>query len=65
MLDLSSIVSFFVLGIIGWVTYRLYIWPFYISPLGKIPGPPSDNPFYGNIRSFFSEGVNVVYILIR
>ena len=59
MLDLSSLVSFFVLGIIGWFTYKVYIWPYYISPLRIIPGPPSDNPIYGNFRSFFLEGVNI------
>ena len=61
MLNLSSLVGFFVLGIIGWFTYKVYIWPYYLSPLRKIPGPPSDNPFYGNIRSFFLE-VNIVII---
>jgi hypothetical protein len=60
MLDLSSLVSFFVLGVIGWVTYKVYIWPFYISPLRKIPGPPSDNLLYGNVKSFFTEGVSIV-----
>ena len=62
MLDLSSLVSFFVLGIIGWFTYKVYIWPYYISPLRNIPGPPSDNPIYGNFKSFFLEGVNIDYI---
>ena len=64
MLDLSSIVSYFVLGIIGWATYKVYIWPYYVSPMRKIPGPPSDSLFYGNMRSFFVDGVNIVYILI-
>ena len=58
MLDLSSLVSFFVLGIIGWVTYKLYIWPYYISPLRKVPGPPSENPIYGNFKTILLEEVN-------
>ena len=59
MLDLGSLVSFLVLGIIGWFTYKVYICPYYISPLRIIPGPPSDNPIYGNFRRFFLEGVNI------
>ncbi|PKY16233.1 cytochrome P450 [Rhizophagus irregularis] len=55
MINLSSLVGFFVLGLIGWVTYKLIIWPFYISPLRKIPGPPSENIFLGNFKSFFKE----------
>ena len=57
MLDWSSFVSFFVIGIIGWLTYKVYIWPYFISPLRKIPGPPSENPFYGNLKRFFVEEV--------
>ena len=61
MLYLSSLVSFSVLGIIGWVIYKVYIWPFYT--LREVPGPPSDSPFYGNFRSFFVKGVNIVLYL--
>ena len=59
MLDSSTLVSFLILGTIGWVTYKLYIWPYYISPLRKIPGPPSDNLLYGNIKQFLVDGVNI------
>uniref|UniRef100_A0A1D1YAW8 Cytochrome P450 3A21 n=1 Tax=Anthurium amnicola TaxID=1678845 RepID=A0A1D1YAW8_9ARAE len=55
MLDLTSLANFLVLGVIGWITYKIYIWPFYISPLRKIPGPPSDSPFYGNIKALITE----------
>ncbi|PKY41588.1 cytochrome P450 [Rhizophagus irregularis] len=55
MLDLSSLISFFVLGTIVWVIYKIYIWPIYITPLRKIPGPSSENPFYGNLRTFLLE----------
>ena len=48
MLDLISLVGFFVLGVIGWLIYRVYIWPYYTSPLRKIPGPPSEN----NLRKY-------------
>ncbi|PKC13450.1 cytochrome P450 [Rhizophagus irregularis] len=55
MIDSISLVGFLVLGIIGWITYKIYIWPNYISPLRKIPGPPSENPFFGNIKTFMKE----------
>ncbi|GBB94360.1 hypothetical protein RclHR1_02340017 [Rhizophagus clarus] len=55
MLDLISLVSFFVLGSIGWIAYKIFIWPFYVSPLRKIPGPPSDNPFYGNVNTLVAR----------
>ncbi|PKC09567.1 cytochrome P450 [Rhizophagus irregularis] len=55
MLNLSSLVGFLVLGFIGWVTYKLFIWPFYISPLRKIPGPPSESIIFGNFKSILSK----------
>ncbi|CAB4433526.1 unnamed protein product [Rhizophagus irregularis] len=55
MLDLFNLVCFFVLGFIGWVTYKIFIWPFYVSPLRKIPGPPSANPIFGNIMTLLKE----------
>ena len=62
MLDLSSLVSLFVLGVIGWVTYKIYIWPFYISPLRKIPGPSSANPFFGNIATIITKKVKDYFV---
>ncbi|RIA97841.1 cytochrome P450 [Glomus cerebriforme] len=55
MFNLISLVSFFILGVIGWIIYKIYIWPCYISPLRKIPGPPSENPFYGNLKTLLKE----------
>ncbi|CAB4478298.1 unnamed protein product [Rhizophagus irregularis] len=51
MIDSISIVGFFLLGVIGWITYKIFIWPYYVSPLRKIPGPPSESPIFGNIKS--------------
>ncbi|CAI2167898.1 11269_t:CDS:2, partial [Funneliformis geosporum] len=56
MIDLSYFVVSFVFGLIGWVTYILYISPYYISPLRKLPGPPSDNLLFGNFQSFITKG---------
>ena len=63
MFDLSSLFILLVLGVIGWLTYKVYIWPYYISLLRDIPGPPSDNPFYGNLKTIVIEEVNIVHIL--
>ena len=62
MSDLISLVSIFVLGVIGWITYKIYIWPIYITPLRKIPGPPSANPIFGNIMTLLSEEVNIFFL---
>jgi hypothetical protein len=51
MVDSISIVGFILLGVIGWITYKIFIWPYYVSPLRKIPGPPSESPIFGNIKS--------------
>jgi hypothetical protein len=65
MLDSISLVSFFVLGVIGWITYKIFIWPFYVSPLRKIPGPPSESPYYGNIQKLMIKKViHYFYYLI-
>ncbi|GET00319.1 cytochrome P450 [Rhizophagus clarus] len=55
MPDLTSLISFFVLGAIGWVIYKVYIWPTYITPLKKIPGPSSEHLFYGNYKTLMKE----------
>jgi hypothetical protein len=57
MPDLFTLVSFSVLGFIGWATYKIFIWPFYVSPLRKIPGPPSENPLFGNLKALLTEEV--------
>lgn len=61
-MNLTLFVSFFVLGVIGWVIYKIFIWPFYISPLRKIPGPPSENPITGNFKELTTEEVTYYYI---
>ncbi|RIA97843.1 cytochrome P450 [Glomus cerebriforme] len=55
MFNWISLVSSLVLSGIGWVIYKLFIFPYYISPLRKIPGPPSNNFFFGNVKKLFTE----------
>jgi len=60
-----SLVSWFILGVLGvisWFTYKVYIWPYYLSPLRNIPGPPSESLIYGNFKRFFTEEVSY-YVL--
>ncbi|PKK61700.1 cytochrome P450 [Rhizophagus irregularis] len=52
--DPINLASFFVLGSIGWLTYKILIWPFFVSPLRKIPGPPPDSLIYGNAKALLS-----------
>ncbi|CAG8488177.1 18796_t:CDS:2 [Rhizophagus irregularis] len=54
-ISIVSLLSYFLLGVIGWITYKIFIWPYYVSPLRKIPGPPSDNPILGNLQSLLSS----------
>ncbi len=63
MIDLSFLVGCFVLGVIGWFAYKVYIWSYYISPLRKVPGSPSESLLFGNVKIFFVEEVNI-YIYI-
>ncbi len=57
MLDLSWFLLG-ILGVISWFIYKVYIWPFYLSPLRNIPGPPSESLIYGNVKAFFVEEVS-------
>ena len=59
----STLVNLFVLGVIGWIIYKIFIWPFYISPLRKIPGPPSENPFFGNVKTLMVKEVTHLFII--
>ena len=35
-------------GILGYLlVHRLWIWPFFLSPLRSIPGPPLGHPIFG------------------
>ncbi|CAG8771037.1 5055_t:CDS:2, partial [Racocetra persica] len=40
-----------IVAIIAYVLYKFYIYPLYLSPLRKIPGPPVDNFILGNHAS--------------
>ncbi|RIB08315.1 cytochrome P450 [Gigaspora rosea] len=47
---LAAIVTF-----VSYILYKCYIYPFHLSPLRKVPGPPSENLFIGHYASFFKK----------
>ena len=61
LFDLSYLVGSFVLGLLGCATYVLIISPYYISPLRKIPGPPSESLLFGNFLSLITQGVKYLF----
>ncbi|CAG8618806.1 394_t:CDS:2 [Acaulospora morrowiae] len=51
------IISLVVIAIVGYYTYKWILYPLYISPLCKIPGPPPDHFLLGNFVKIFKEEV--------
>ncbi|CAG8755240.1 14324_t:CDS:10, partial [Gigaspora margarita] len=41
--------------IVSYVLYKIYIYPLYLSPLRKIPGPPVNNFIIGHYASFLKK----------
>ena len=50
--------------LVGYYTYKWFIYPFYFSPMCKIPGPPPENFLLGNIFSVLNFEVRLIYIFI-
>ncbi|KAF0398681.1 cytochrome P450 [Gigaspora margarita] len=42
---------------ISYIVYKCYIYPLYLSPLCKIPGPPVDSFILGHYDSFLSKQI--------
>ncbi|RIB21770.1 hypothetical protein C2G38_1904907, partial [Gigaspora rosea] len=43
---------------ISYIVYKCYIYPLYLSPLCKIPGPPVDSFILGHYHSFLSRQIS-------
>ncbi|CAG8586679.1 3942_t:CDS:2 [Cetraspora pellucida] len=56
---LVSIFTFF-----GYILYKCYIYPLYLSPLRKIPGPPGNNFIFGHLISLFKDKQGEAFILL-
>ncbi|CAG8521553.1 5861_t:CDS:2, partial [Scutellospora calospora] len=52
----DNYIVYTITALIGYVFYKTYIYPLYLSPLCKIPGPPVDGFFIGNLTSFYNSG---------
>ncbi|CAG8811006.1 36883_t:CDS:2, partial [Gigaspora margarita] len=46
-----------VVALVSYVLYKCYIYPLYLSPLRKIPGPPVNNFILGHFASFLNQEV--------
>jgi len=52
-------ISIFVALLVGYLTYKWLIYPFYLSPLKNLPGPPLDYFLLGNfIKIVIKSEVN-------
>ncbi|RIB26340.1 cytochrome P450 [Gigaspora rosea] len=50
---------------IGYILYKCYIHPFYLSPLRKIPGPPIENFFLGHYASLLKNEPAVAFSQLK
>nr|CAG8449385.1 2170_t:CDS:2 [Entrophospora candida] len=55
--NLTAYILTIILGAISFLIYKSLIEPFYLSPLHKIPGPPSENILFGNLLNFMNSDV--------
>ncbi|CAG8695500.1 34193_t:CDS:2 [Gigaspora margarita] len=44
-------------ALVGYVLYKYHIYPLYLSPLRKIPGPPVSNFILGHYATFLKNGL--------
>ncbi|CAJ0848401.1 6323_t:CDS:2 [Entrophospora sp. SA101] len=55
--NLTAYILTIILGAISFLIYKSLIEPFYLSPLHKIPGPPSESILFGNLLTFMNSDV--------
>ena len=41
------------------IAYRLVLWPYFLSPLRRVPGPPLGNPLTGHFPTILKEAAGV------
>ena len=56
---IDSLQLIFLASVIGYFTYKYYIYPLYLSPLCKIPGPPPDYFLLGNLVQIIKSEVGI------
>ncbi|RIB11554.1 cytochrome P450 [Gigaspora rosea] len=57
--NFKNYISYIIAAFIGYFFYKYYIYPLYISPLCRIPGPPVERLFFGNLISFFKSDPDI------
>ncbi|CAH1769041.1 10907_t:CDS:2, partial [Entrophospora sp. SA101] len=55
--NLTAYILTIILGVISFFIYKSLIGPFYLSPLCKIPGPPSESILFGNLLTILNSNV--------
>lgn len=60
---LLALAKGFVALVVAHATYNLFIYPFFVSPLRHLPGPPAGIPLLGQAFSLFSgDGPNETFL---
>ncbi|KAF0532603.1 cytochrome P450 [Gigaspora margarita] len=54
-----------IVTLVSYILYKCYVYPFYLSPLRKIPGPPFENFFIGNYASFLKKEPAKAFIQLK
>ena len=54
----TTYIATFVILLITYLTYIWIIYPFYLSPLRKLPGPPIEHFLLGNFIEIIKSGVS-------
>ena len=44
-----------IVSLIGYILYKCYLYPLYLSPLSKLPGPPVSNLILGHYTSILNS----------
>ena len=58
----TTYITTFVVLLITYLTYIWIIYPFYLSPLRKLPGPHPDHFLLGNFMEIIASGVSKIDI---
>ena len=57
---ITTYIATFVILLITYLTYIWIIYPFYLSPLRKLPGPRSSYFLLGNFMEMIASGVSKI-----
>lgn len=47
------------IAIVGFLVYKFYLYPQFLSPLRLIPGPPNQSYFFGNLQHIFDSPAGI------